>query len=101
MMNLLKQLWNWFITPSADGCCDVPHKPTLVVVEEDDGDVAEIFTNLCIEAGIQKRWVVRYNMASIFFAWYDGPANIENIKASIPQFKAEHPEMAPKLARLK
>jgi hypothetical protein len=95
-MNLLKTLWNKLVKKTSVS-------PTLVVVqeEEDAGDVAEIFTDLCIEAGIQKRWVARYNMASIFFEWYDGPANIENIKASIPQFKAEHPEIAPKLVRLK
>ena len=93
-MNLLKTLWNKLVNKTSVS-------PTLVMVEEDTGDVAEIFTDLCIEAGIQKRWVDRYNMASIFFEWYDGPANAESIMASIAQFKIETPSLAPKLVKLK
>ena len=40
-------------------------------------------------------------MASIFFEWYDGPANAESIMASIAQFKHETPSLASKLVKLK
>ena len=93
-MNWLKSLWNKLVNKTSVS-------PTLVVVEEDDGDVMEIFRNLCTEAGIQKKWVDRYSMASIFLEWYDGPADVESIKASIPEFKADHPKLAPNLVRLK
>ena len=93
-MSWLKSLWDKVVNKTSTS-------PTLVIVEEEDGDVMKIFTNLCIEAGIQKRWVDRYAMASTFLEWYDGAANVESIKASIPQFKTDHPELASKLVRLK
>ncbi len=95
-MNLLKTLWNKLVKKTSVS-------PTLVVVqeEEDAGDVAEIFTALCVEAGIQKKWIIKYNMASIFFEWYNGPANAESIMDSIAQFKHETPALASKLAKLK
>ena len=106
-MNLLKQLWNWFTTPNTDDCCDaeICEDPTPVEVEEidevDTAAVANIFTQLCVESGIARKWVVRYDMASAFIEWYDGPADVESVRNSIEDFKKARPDLAPNLVRIK
>ena len=97
-MNWLKSLWNKLVNKTSVS-------PTLVVVEEvDETDadaVAAIFTQLCIDAGVGRKWVIRYDMAAAFVEWYEGPADIDSIKASINEFKKARPDMAPNLVRLK
>ncbi len=98
-MNWLKTLWNKLVDKTSTA-------PTLVEVEEveelevDTATVANIFTQLCVESGIARKWVVRYDMAAAFVDWYDGPADIESIKGCIAQFKKETPNLASKLAKL-
>ena len=105
-MNLLKRLWNWFTTPNTDDCYDaeICEDPTSVEVEElevDTAAVANIFTQLCVESGIARKWVVRYDMASAFIEWYDGPADVESVRGSIEDFKKARPDLAPNLVRIK
>ena len=106
-MNLLKRLWNWFTTPNTDDCCDteICEDPTPVEVEEvdevDTATVANIFTQICVESGIARKWVIRYDMASAFIEWYDGPADVESVRNSIEDFKKARPDLAPNLVRIK
>ncbi len=97
-MNWLKSLWNKLVNKTSVS-------PTLVVVEEvDETDaeaVAAIFTQLCIDAGVGRKWVIRYDMAAAFVEWYEGPAEVEDIRNSIADFKRARPDMAPNLVRLK
>lgn len=96
-MNWIKTLWNKLVDKTSTA-------PTLVEVEEieevDAEDVAAIFTQICIDAGIARKWIVRYDMAAVFVDWYDGPAEVESIKGCITQFKKETPSLASKLAKL-
>ncbi len=106
-MNLLKKLWNWFTTPNTDDCCDteICEISTPVEVEEidevDTAAVANIFTQICVESGIARKWVIRYDMASAFIEWYDGPADVESVRNSIEDFKKARPDLAPNLVRIK
>jgi len=97
-MNWIKTLWNKLVIKTSVS-------PTTVVVEEveetDPEAVAAIFTQLCIDAGITRKWVVRYDMAAVFVEWYDGPAEVDAISNSIADFKRARPDMAPNLVRLK
>tara|TARA_Y100000592_G_C5393854_1_gene279605 strand:+ start:249 stop:542 length:294 start_codon:yes stop_codon:yes gene_type:complete len=97
-MNWIKTLWTKLVDKTSTA-------PTLVEVEEveevNTEVVADIFTQICVDAGIAKKWVVRYEMSSIFAQWYDGPADVDSIRQCIPQFKKEHPELASNLVRIK
>ena len=99
-MNWLKSLWNKLVDKTSTA-------PTVVEVEEiaelevDTAAVANIFTQLCVESGIARKWVVRYDMASAFIEWYDGPADVETIRQSIEDFKQARPDLAPNLVRIK
>ena len=97
-MNWIKTLWDKLVNKTSVS-------PTLVVVEEvDETDaeaVAAIFTQLCIDAGVGRKWVIRYDMAAAFVEWYEGPAEVEDIRNSIADFKHARPDMAPNLVRLK
>ena len=97
-MNWIKTLWDKLVNKTSVS-------PTLVVVEEVDKTnaeaVAAIFTQLCIDAGVGRKWVIRYDMAAAFVEWYDGPAEVDAISNSIADFKRARPDMAPNLARLK
>ena len=97
-MNWIKTLWDKLVNKTSVS-------PTLVVVEEvDETDAdagAAIFTQLCIDAGVGRKWVIRYDMAAAFVEWYEGPADIDSITASINEFKKARPDMAPNLVRLK
>ena len=100
-MNWLKTLWNKLVDKTSTA-------PTLVEVEEveeidevDTAAVANIFTQLCVESGIARKWVVRYDMASAFIEWYDGPADVESVKNSIEDFKKARPDLASNLVRIK
>ena len=99
-MNWLKSLWNKLVNKTSIS-------PTIVVVEEieelevDTAAVANIFTQLCVESGIARKWVVRYDMASAFIEWYDGPADVESVRGSIEDFKKARPDLAPNLVRIK
>jgi len=96
-MSWIKSLWNKLVDKTSV-------TPTLVEVEEieevDAEAVAAIFTQICIDAGIVRKWIVRYDMAAVFVDWYDGPAEVESIKGCIAQFKKETPSLASKLAKL-
>ena len=96
-MNWIKTLWNKLVDKTSTS-------PTLVEVEEveefDVETVAAIFTQMCIDAGNARKWIVRYDMAAAFTEWYDGPANVSSIRASIDEFKKARPDMAPNLVRL-
>tara|TARA_B100000131_G_scaffold38873_1_gene35209 strand:+ start:536 stop:820 length:285 start_codon:yes stop_codon:yes gene_type:complete len=93
-MNWIKTLWNKLVIKTSTA-------PTLVEVEEVDVEaVAAIFTEICIDAGIARKWIVRYDMAAAFTEWYDGPADPDSIRASIDEFKKARPDMAPNLVRL-
>ena len=99
-MNWLKSLWNKLVNRTSTA-------PTVVEVEEiaelevDTAAVANIFTQLCVESGIARKWVVRYDMASAFIEWYDGPADVETVRQSIEDFKQARPDLAPNLVRIK
>ena len=96
-MNWIKTLWNKLVDKTSTA-------PTLVEVEEvEEVDVeagAAIFTEMCIDAGIARKWIVRYDMAAAFTDWYDGAADVDSIRASIEEFKKARPDMAPNLVRL-
>jgi hypothetical protein len=97
-MNWIKTLWTKLVNKTSTA-------PTLVEVEEVEEvnveTVAAIFTQMCVDAGIARKWIVRYDMAAAFTEWYDGPADVDSIKASIDEFKKARPDMAPNLARLR
>jgi hypothetical protein len=99
-MNWLKTLWNKLVDKTSTA-------PTLVEVEEveelevDTATVANIFTQLCVESGIARKWVVRYDMAAAFIEWYDGPADVESVRDSIKDFKKARPDLAPNLVKIK
>ena len=96
-MSWIKSHWNKLVDQTSV-------TPTLVEVEEieevDAEAVSAIFTQICIDAGIARKWIVRYDMAAVFVDWYDGPAEVESIKGCIIQFKKETPSLASKLAKL-
>jgi hypothetical protein len=93
-MNWIKTLWTKLVDKTSTS-------PTLVEVEEVDVEaVAAIFTEICIDAGIARKWIVRYDMAAAFTEWYEGSADADSIRASINEFKKARPDMAPNLARL-
>ena len=103
-MNLITKFWNWFTTPSTDDCVTPVPPPTPVEVEEievDTDSIANIFTQICVDAGIARKWVVRYSMAGAFIDWYDGPADVESVRDSIEDFKKARPDLAPNLVRIK
>tara|TARA_R110000824_G_scaffold124959_1_gene283777 strand:+ start:377 stop:673 length:297 start_codon:yes stop_codon:yes gene_type:complete len=97
-MNLLKRLWTGLVKKTATA--EIEPTPVEVEEETDPEAVADIFTKLCEDAGIARKWIVRYDMAAVFVDWYDGPADVESIRGCIAQFKKETPSLASKLAKL-
>ena len=96
-MNLLKEFWNWFIAPKEDACCDVSHDATPVEVEEVSESCGELFTIVCLEAGIPQRVIDKGQIAALFEDWYVGSCTRAAIAASIDSFRAAYPAVNAKL----
>ena len=68
--------------------------------EQPTGEVAShgistkiLFKEILKEAGVKQRHIERYNLIDLFDAWYTGEANEENIRASLSDFRTEHPSV--------
>lgn len=96
-MNLLKQFWNWFITPKEDACCAEPHETTPVEVEEETRSPGSIFGTICRAAGVKQRDLDSSNAVVLFDEWYTGKVTEEDIKQSIAEFKSLHAGVNAKL----
>ena len=93
-MNWIKALWDKLVRKTSVS-------PTLVVVEEvEERDVAEIFYDICREAGISHKDLARNVIIPTFVDWYKGEPDEQAIRNSIDAFKDAHSALRPKLARL-
>jgi hypothetical protein len=82
-MNWLKTLWNWFITPSADDCCDV----VPVEVEEDSELLGELLVPILRDMGVTTREIKILDIVAKFDEWYDGPLTTKAILIAWPTFR--------------
>jgi hypothetical protein len=90
-------LWNTITGWISGNTTTTTATVTAVVVEEEEGCCGEIFLNILRTAGISK-YVRKVNGLELFEEWYTGPCNEESIRAAIPDFKAAHPAVSPKMA---
>lgn len=90
-MNLLKQFWNWFITPKADACCEINHEPTPVEVEEveDEMTAGEILEALLLSVGVEEGYL-KSRIAPAHAKWYTGNNTEEEVRNSLSDFLASH-----------
>jgi hypothetical protein len=98
-MKLLKEFWNWFITPKEDACCTEPHEATPVEVEEVGDRCGEVFRAVCMDAGVRARDLDKGNIVALFEDWYTGPCTRKAIRASISDFRSVHPVANAKLVQ--
>ena len=99
-MNLLKQLWNWITTPSADNDCDSQVREQATPVKpQEQPQVGLIFKELCISRGCGVKELQDTNAIQLFCDWYVGPATEEDILKCIPNFCIAHPAINAKLRR--
>ena len=83
-MNWIKTLWNKLVNKTSVS-------PTLVVVEEvEERDVAEIFYDICREAGISHKDLARNVVVPTFVDWYEGESDEQAIRNSIDAFLLRH-----------
>ena len=88
-MNWIKSLWDKLVKKTSVS-------PTLVVVEEEKepNPSSPIFYQICREAGMKHRIIVRNDIVGKFEDWYKGAPDRNEVEQSIDAFKDAHPELA-------
>lgn len=72
--------------PDSEECA-----PAAPVAREDAAAVAQMFTNVCLNAGVKQRYLDSTNAVTLFQEWYTGQASEEEIKEAIAEFKRLNP----------
>lgn len=60
----------------------------------------EIFKDICTAAGLGDKVLNSVQALEKFEAWYDGPCDEESIRASLADFKKQHPGVNAKLTTI-
>ena len=86
-MNWIKTLWDKLVNSTSTS-------PTIVLVEEIKEDTTEelppageILEQILLDAGIGQTTIDSLDILGLFEDWYNGPADVEEIKNSIQSFK--------------
>lgn len=86
-MNWIKSLWDKLVIKTSAS-------PTVVLVEEIEEDTTEelppageILEQILLDAGIGQATIDNLDILGLFEDWYNGPADVEEIRASIQDFK--------------
>ena len=67
---------------------------------EKTATAVEIFKDICTAAGLGDRVLNSVQALEKFEAWYDGPCDEESIRASLTDFKKQHPGVNAKLTTI-
>ena len=67
---------------------------------EETTTAVEIFKDICAAAGLGDRVLNSVQALEKFEAWYDGPCDEESIRASLADFKKQHPGVNAKLTTI-
>tara|TARA_R100000988_G_scaffold28471_1_gene14628 strand:- start:102 stop:368 length:267 start_codon:yes stop_codon:yes gene_type:complete len=67
---------------------------------EETATAVEIFKDICTAAGLGDRVLNSVQALEKFEAWYDGPCDEESIRASLADFKKQHPGVNAKLTTI-
>jgi len=83
-MTLWNNIRNWFDNEKVEAA-------SVPVEAQQSLSVAELFHQMCIEAGVHKNTLRKTNACQLFVEWYDGDGTRQCIADCFEKFKTQHP----------